>query len=415
MATVLLTTATFCGTLAAARDLGQRGYRVWMAGPGTARYSRFVERRLSCPDLRDPGAFIAWLLALGREHPGLVLYPTSDDMAWLFAVHHEALARVFRVWAPPVAVYERVLDKMTLHDACREVGLEAPATVSPSDAELEHVVEHLPLPTLIKQRTQILSTNHKGVVVHERAEVAAAFRRFRAANPHHLPEGRLGEAADPMLQQYFAEGTNGSLQVSGFIDDTGELFVARAAKKVLQRPKKLGISLCLEATELEPQLAARVRALCRRVGYFGVFSCEFLQVDGRPLLIDFNPRYYHFLAFDHARGLPQAWLSVLAALGERDELARQVALAQVDRPGVETFTYRLQLAELVALQTLTRTMPLREAGHWLRWYQRHREALVDAVDQAGDRLPTLMDVAHAVHQRVRHPLSSFRHVALDRA
>lgn len=417
---ILLTQPDYCGTLAAARCLGRAGYDVVMSGssrqsPGM--FSKYIQKRLRSPSFTDSSAWLEWLIETGRNSPGMVLYPTSDDLAWLQALHADRLAPHFRTWAPKVEVYERLLDKAALHEACARVGLETPTTFAPlGDAALEQAVQAAPLPVLIKQRTQILSTtNDKGVLVHERGALAGEFRAFRAHNRHHaaLTE-RMPNASEPLIQQYFSEGISGSLQVSGFIDETGKLFAARAAKKLLQRPKTLGISLCLEATPLDPKLAEQVRQLCLDVGYFGVFGVEFLQVHGRPLLIDFNPRYYHFMALDVARGLRLPLLTTLAALGQRDELAREVERAQHDVSQVNSFTYRFQLTELLLAQSATGTMPLSQSMDWWRWYREHRGSLVDAIDDPEDHLPHLVDVVTGVMRRVRHPATFIRRVALDR-
>jgi predicted ATP-grasp superfamily ATP-dependent carboligase len=417
---VLLTMPDYCGSLAAARCLGRSGYEVWMSGDSLrapAMHSKFVTRKFMSPPVSEPDEWLRWLVETGEANPGAVLYPTSDDLAWLLALHAPKLEPFFKLWAPPVEVYETLLDKALLAAACAKVGLETPHTLAPTDeASLEAAVREAKLPVLIKQRTQVLSkTNHKGVMVRERSELAAAFRAFRDSNRHHAGAvARMPNASQPLLQQYFSEGVNGSLQVSGFIDETGKLFVARAAKKLLQRPKTLGISLCLEATPLPRELAERIRALCLEVGYFGVFGIEFLQVDGRALLIDFNPRYYHFMALDIARGMPLPVMTALAACGEWDRLEAEVRRAQVDVPGVDAFTYRFQLKELLLAQAATGTMPVKESLRWWQWYRGHHDSLVDAVDDAGDHLPHVVDVAAGIARRLRHPMTFIRRVALDR-
>lgn len=83
---------------------------------------------------------------------------------------------------------------------------------------------------------------------------------------------RLPAASLPLVQAYFHEGVSGSLLVSGFIDETGELFVTRAASKVLQFPRTLGIALCLEAVDIGEKLSSAIREICLRTKYFGVFS-----------------------------------------------------------------------------------------------------------------------------------------------
>ena len=102
--------------------------------------------------------------------------------------------------------------------------------------------------------------------------------------------------------------------MAGFVDDGGEC-VALASMKILQRPRKVGIGLCFEARAIEEPLVEKIAALCRRVGYTGVFEAEFVVAGDRRLLIDFNPRFYSQMGFEVARGLPAAAARV--ARGER--------------------------------------------------------------------------------------------------
>lgn len=415
---VLLTTPENCGTLAAARCLGAAGYPVWVAGETTdapVMHSRFVTGTLTCPPLDGSGAMLEWLLDFGRRHPGAVLYPTSDDFAWFQGVHRAELAPHFRLYAPGGEVFDALLDKHALHQLCEKVGLETPPSFAPADeAELEAAARTIPLPVLIKQRTQLFSASRdKGELVTEREALAPAARAYIARNQRGAAvTERLPWASRPVLQTYFAEGVDGSLQVSGFIDETGELFVTRGCAKILQRPRRMGLSLCLEDAPVPPALAEGIRALCREAGYWGVFELEFLRVGGRFLLIDFNPRYYHYLAFCIARGMPLPLLTALGARGEK--VALREAVLQAERAqgsGPRAFAYRYQLEELLLAQGLAGTMPLAEVAHWVRWYLRHWHSMADAVAYPGDLVPRVVDVGQSVAHAARHPRAFLRQIA----
>src|SRR5262245_56308276 len=96
----LLTMPAYGGTLAAARCLGERGISVIMAGDtflAPARWSRYVTRWERCPPVLEAGPFLDWILSFGQREPGHVLYPTSDDLAWLFADHRRELSMYFHL------------------------------------------------------------------------------------------------------------------------------------------------------------------------------------------------------------------------------------------------------------------------------------------------------------------------------
>ena len=107
----------------------------------------------------------------------------------------------------------------------------------------------------------------------------------------------------PMLQRYHPEAMKKIYSLSGFRDMSGSHIVMRAALKILQQPRHLGIGLCFEEAEVIPDLAQQTIRLCERIGYYGAFELEFIVAQGRMLLIDFNGRFYNQLAFDIARGM----------------------------------------------------------------------------------------------------------------
>jgi predicted ATP-grasp superfamily ATP-dependent carboligase len=417
----LLTMPSYCGTLAAARCLGEAGVQVWAAseaGLAPASYSRLVSRRLRCPPVAEAERLLAWLLDLGARHPGAVLYPTSDDYAWFQTLHESALARHYKLYAPPCSVIEALLDKRGLHELCARVGIATPRSYYPDDdRDVARFAAEVPLPLLVKPRTQVSSLyGSKGRVVFRRDDVSRAYDEFMRENSYaQAVMDRMPHATRPFLQEYHPEGASSSYLVSGFVDRTGELFVARAADKIMQRPRTLGITLCAEAAPLDAALAEKIRALCALAGYFGVFQIEFLRVRGEFLLIDMNPRYYHYMAFDVARGMPLPLFAQLAACGDEASLAREVNRARACAGnGAGAFTYGLQFGELLVLQQLAGKMTREEAKGWWRWYGAHRHALVDAVREDGDGVPWFIDAAlHLVHH-VRHPRSFLLSIALDR-
>ncbi len=332
---ILLTMADYYGTLAAVRCLGRLGIPITVAESkllAPARWSRYVTRRVECPDVGDSDAFLEWLMRFGEREPGHVLYPTSDDMAWLFALHREELGRHFLMYQPGVDVIYGLLNKQRLHDLCKDVGLDVPETWFPEgEKDLERVAAEARFPVLLKPQTQILFESHvKGAQVERASELLPRYREFLERNRY----GRKlldqdPKANRPMVQAFYPEAAQNIFSLSGFVDRTGELFVARGAVKVLQRPRKLGIGLCFEEVPVEPVLAEKLRALCKKLGYHGTFELEFIRAGGKQLLIDFNPRFYSQMGFDIARGKPAAADGVRGGVRPRGAARRGVARGAV--------------------------------------------------------------------------------------
>ncbi|MBI5547375.1 MAG: carbamoyl-phosphate synthase [Deltaproteobacteria bacterium] len=416
---MLLTAASYYGTLAAARCLGRRGIAVTMAERhllAPARWSRFVTRREACPDIAEAERFLAWAERFGESNPGHVLYPTTDDHAWLFALHRERLARSFRLYSPPVDAVYTLLNKKRLHHAAHAAGLDTPRTWFPETERDLGALSDARFPVLIKPQTQVLfPSRSKGSRAEERSQLEERFREFRAWQHHGLALVERDPGVEsPIVQELHPQAAQGIYSLAGFVDESGELFVVRASTKVLQRPRKLGIGLCFEEAPVEPDVAEGVRRLCRQIGYFGVFEVEFIVAGGRFLLIDFNPRLYSQLAFDVDRGMPLPLLVYLGAVGDRAALEAEVRRASaVGLSGDRVYCHRFVLEVLLRGQTLSGRMPPQAARSWRRWLVEHRERATDAVAAEDDRLPTLVDLALHLYGYARHPRAFWRSMILD--
>lgn len=404
----LLTMPTYGGTLTAVRDLGERGIPVTVVGEellAPARWSRYTSRWLPCPPATQSEAFLEWLLEFGRREPGHVLYPTSDDLAYLIAANAAELEPYFQLYQPPVETIVRVLDKKTLWAACNAAGVATVPTWFPANtAEALELGREAAFPLLIKPRTQVLRARQtKGKVVCSRDALREGYSAF-ISEDHYLPgiERHFGDVTNPMLQQFCPPASEGVYSVTGFIDRTGQLFTARAARKVLQRTRPVGLGVCFEAAPLDPRLAESVRRLCQSVGYFGVFEVEFLREGDRWMAIDFNPRFYGQLGFDVRRGLPLPFLAWLGASGQVLRLREVVAgSAQAPDGPATIYCHRVIFELMVLVQAVTGRMSAAERKRWRTWFAEHRAGAVDASADARDWLPGVVHTAAEVWAGLR--------------
>lgn len=417
---VLLLGADYYGTLAAARCYGRAGVDVAMADDNPrARglYSRYVKEKLAHPPLSEPARLVDWLVAWGGNNPGTLLYPPNDHLAWLFASRAEQLGGVFATYAPGEDAVITLLDKKRLHEACGAVGIEVPETHALGEQGARSpAVDRLRWPVLLKPRTQVfLESGVKGFIAADRSALAAELERFRALVRHNrvLTEEHP-DIAEPMVQEYLTAAETSIYSVSGFVTEDGRA-VLRAAMKVLQRPRKVGIGLCFEGRAIEPALADKLAALCRRVGYYGAFESEFIVDGDRRLLIDFNPRFYSQMGFDVARGLRIPMLVLYAARGADAELSAELARAGAWEPtGDEIYCHKTMLDLVLALQGLSGQMSRADVRRWRRWYDDHRAGATDAVRDPGDRVPAMIDAAQWATHFAKHPRSFVRSFVQNR-
>ena len=415
----LLTNADFYGTLAAARSLGRYGIPVTVAHDnrlGIASWSRFVARSCSCPPTSDSRAFLKWLLEFGSSAPGHVLYPTSDDAAFIYAAHREELSQHFHLYQPPIEAIYALLNKRTLYAEARAVGLQVPRTWFPqTDADFAQLAQQPGPGLVIKPVTQILFTHHrKGEVVTEPGRLKARYEAF--ADEPYAPElvERDPQVARPMVQEFHPGAGSAIYSLSGFITHRGQ-WAMRAATKVLQLPRRLGVGICFENAPIEPALAEGIVSLCQRIGYFGVFEAEFIREGDGRLLIDFNPRFFGQLGFDVARGLPLVALAYESARQNTERVARLLEAAgewSAANAPPPVFCHQMALNLVLSSQQASRAMPSEEARGWRSWVRDHQT--VDAVFDDDDRVPAAVDFFSRISAYARHPRSFVRTVVLNR-
>ncbi len=415
----LLFLGDYYGTLAAARCLGGHGIHVRLADESRfsrTAASRFVRDFHRTPPLSDAPAFLAYLLERGPMLAGSVLHPASDELVFLFAQAREQLSVYYTLLLPELGSIYRILNKERLHEACVKVGCPVPRTWCPkSELELAAIVTEAAahgVKPMLKPKTQVqLRSGQKGAEIPDGVDLATSFRAFVADNPYgdeliaHDPGVVL-----PMVQEFMPGAAQGIYSVAGFATEDGRV-VARASRKILQRPRRLGIGLCFEAAPLEPALVRIIGALCKELGYTGIFEIEFVEHEGAFRLIDFNPRAYSQMAFEIERALPLPLLHYLSATGQRAERDRLLDEAEVwqDRdPGDQVYTHTLLLELVEAGQLASRVARGSERENWLGWMHAHRGRLTDAVRARGDLKPVVVDVAQHARQFLRHPRSFLR-------
>lgn len=404
--------ADYYGTLAAARCFGKRGIRVSMADDnknGRALFSKYVDERLVHPPLTRPKELADWLEDWGKSHPGTLLYPPNDHLSWLFAAYRERLSKVFLMYSPSEDAIITLLDKKRMHEACATVGIDFPETHEVSEPTTKW-------PVLLKPRTQVfLESGIKGFIVQDEATLASELARFRQlVKFNDVLVEKHPDVVEPMVQEYLTAAETSIFSVSGFVAKDGSI-VARAAMKVLQRPRKVGIGLCFEGREIETVLIEKLSALCRKIGYAGTFESEFIADGDKRLLIDFNPRFYSQMGFDIARGVPLPMLVWYAAKGDEAGLQAELDRARAWRPtGGEVYCHKTMLDLVLTLQGMSGQMSRDDVRHWKRWYRDHKSTATDAVRDADDPKPAMIDAAMWVKHFAKHPRSFVRSFVLNR-
>lgn len=408
----LLADATWYGTLAAARDLGRRGIPVTLgcdSRTAPARWSRHVTRVVRGPSTRNHGAFAAWLRAFGARHPPHVLYPTSDDAAWVLAAHREELADLFRLYSPPPETLATLLDKHRLATAAAAAGLDAAECwLARGEDDVARLAQEVPFPLFVKPRVQLAAgRGFKGTRVDRREDLLPVWHTARQA-VRPVAELPAALVAPLILRCYPA--SEAILTVDGFLARGGGAAML-GSHKVLQQPRRLGPGIVFEDAPVPAGLGCGLERLLRQAGYFGVFDAEFVRDGTRWRLIDMNPRFYNHMAFEIDRGLPLPWLAYLGALDDEDALAGALAEARRAVPRTSAYVHHLPATLMLAVQGVAGHMSGAERRSWRAWMRARRHTVTDPARTAGDWRPWAADAVFHAARLLRHPRAFLRDLA----
>jgi D-aspartate ligase len=261
----------------------------------------------------------------------------------------------------------------------------------------------------------MFKTQSKGFLVESPDQLASRHAEF-ARQPYKSALLALDPSASrPMVQEFFPEAATGIYNISAYVRD-GHLTGARGARKLLQQPRRLGTGVCFEEAPVVPALAEGLGRLVSRVGFSGVFEAEFIETEGDPVLIDFNPRFYNQMAFDIARGLPLPLLAYIDALGRPAHLEsliepHKTQPASTGRVYVDLFSLRL----ILFAQRLSGVLTAAERRKWTDWYGKNRHHCTYAVIDSGDRLPAILAAVQLMVRHGRHPRNFLTSMVLNRS
>ena len=282
MPAVLLLDGLWNKTVAAARSLGKRGYRV-SVGERTrfapALFSRYCSRRFLHPSpTTSPDAFLDALEKELRIVGYDVLLAMEFGTQVLVARNRRRLGNTrFPFASAELAI--RVQDKGELASFASAHGVECPATFRPEGpGDVLGMASHLPYPLLIKPR---LSSGGRGIVrVETPSQLRKEYPKVHAVHP------------SPILQEFLPPG-GAALGVGVLMNFSSEPRATFAYLRLREYPVGGGPSTVRESVRDEA-LCRTTERLLSALGWTGVAMAEFKvdPRDGRPKLLEVNPRFW---------------------------------------------------------------------------------------------------------------------------
>jgi len=291
---VLVTDARWRKALAAVRALGRTGHSVIAADSTRAApafLSRYVRERRRYPDpSADPEGCLAALSAIAAAHPGLVVLPQDDPMVALVSRRRDAFPAGTHVPLPADEAIRIALDKGATAERAASLGLDVPTTVAVDPSgDVCAALAPLGFPLVLKPRT---AWGSQGVRVVERES--------------DLPSSvkQLAEGFGRLIAQEWIPPGAPALGVSCLLNQRGELRAAFTHQRLREFPVGGGPSTLRESVHRPELVAASVRLL-RALDWRGFAMVEWRTDprDGKPHLLEINPRFVGSLALALAAGV----------------------------------------------------------------------------------------------------------------
>jgi predicted ATP-grasp superfamily ATP-dependent carboligase len=306
---VLVTDAAERKSLAAVRALGRAGAEVFAVGSSPldqALHSRWCAGRLVWPSPQtQPWHFLCALEGALQAGGFDVLLPMGDHSTATAVRHARRLSAWTHLAVPAPAAYAEVACKWRLAGLAGRLGIPAPITHRPEcESDLQDVAASMSYPCVVKP---VRGAGAAGFwLAGTREELLA---RYPCGEAFH---DRVFDHRWPLVQEYVRGRTHEVCALA----DRGRLVAAVTQRRLRSYPPEAGPGILNETTD-EPDLVAVAARLVEAVGWHGPLQVEFLrgQDDGRPLLIEVNPRFWGTLDLSVRAGVDLPLLTCLLALG----------------------------------------------------------------------------------------------------
>jgi predicted ATP-grasp superfamily ATP-dependent carboligase len=301
-----------------------------------------------------------------------VLFPGGDAEAHFISLHHEALARVFRLTTPAWKTLQWALDKTRTYELAAKIGVDCPWTLRPrSRRDLEDV--DFRFPVILKPSGAWNSaspfTRAKAWRIDDRATLLARYEEAAAS---------VGSGS--VLLQELIPG-NGMAQFSfAAVCEGGVPLVYLTARRSRQYPIDFGFTSTFVESIDKPEVEEAARRFLKAIEYTGLVELEFKydQRDGRHKLLDVNARTWTWVALGGKAGVdfPRAmWKLALGGPVENTRGRVGCAWAHVSR-------------DLAAAFAEMRAGSLTLAEYWRSF----KASLVFAAFSKDDPAPGLLDL-----------------------
>lgn len=283
------------GQLGAVRSLGRAGVPIWVV-VAAEQFPVARSRHLAGSIVWDAAScsddeVVAGLAMIGERLGACVPVPLDDRLATLLAARADELRPALLLPDVPPDLPRRCADKVELARLCTENDIGTPFSREVSDDEgaRSFLSEAGPPPYVVK------------IIRPWTDHIGADLPRAGLVDERELRD-LVARADGPLLLQQYVPGVD--VMAHGYVDRNGAVSCVGTGVKVRSIPPGSGPTVAGRGQAF-PAVADATRALLAATRYRGGAGMDFrVGIDGRPLLVDFNPRQgAQFRLFERADGM----------------------------------------------------------------------------------------------------------------
>ena len=288
------------------RSLGEKGIKSIVIydqdKDEIGRHSKYTIESFKVPGfIENPEILLEFLLKKKNEWKGLLIVPTKDYTVEFLSKNKETLSKYYIIPTPESSIIQRLINKRTLYDTARKLGIGVPETFSPKTFyELKKLENKLRFPCLIKPGLGHIffrKYDFKMIEVHHYQELEKQYRELTNDFTHDDCELTISEIiSGPDSEQM--------VQYVSYIDRAGELLASMTSRKIRQDPPKYGQGRIVKS-EMINGLDEMSQKLLKELGYFGFSEIEWKydKRDNKFKLIEINPRFIFYIGLCDGCGI----------------------------------------------------------------------------------------------------------------
>jgi carbamoyl-phosphate synthase large subunit len=260
-------------------------------------------------------AYLPEILRICRAHDIRALFSFHDLDTYVLSQHREELAALGVTAFLPDPVWNEVaLDKLLTYRTLTRHGMPCPWTTDSVEEAAQRMeraeASGQAFPVIVKARFGFGSLGLRHC--RSRHELRAAFPEALAEverAPFFSTLARLKPGQTQLVVQERMSGREVCLDV---VNDLAGNHLTTLATEV--HSMRAGESDTASTIPVDATLAGVARELSRRTRHIGIWGIDCVVREGRPFLLDLNPRFTGAYPFSHVAGanIPRALLSLVA-------------------------------------------------------------------------------------------------------